>query len=253
MLLRADGRFQAHPRFYFFALNTALRNKALRSRTYFAKRQVGLNTSASYTNEELMKMEKAQFTKVIAAFEQAMIGSAQEKLQQRSDLEALGEQIEQETLEQKAEQVLEVWRTAVSAEKEALPDSPVQALKEQCVAAEHALEAVLGASAVTKTASARVFSDRVGDTARVFSDRAVDASARVFSDRVGDAARVFLDRAVTASTRVFSDRVGDAARVLSDRAVDAAAAEDPELRALLEKLQNSLSKQGEKFLATSRP
>ena len=42
------------------------------------------------------------------------------------------------------------------------------------------LEAVLGASAVTETASARVFSDRVGDTARVFSDRAVDASARVF-------------------------------------------------------------------------
>ena len=210
MLLRADGRFQAHPRFYFFALNTALRNK---------------------------------FTKVIAAFEQAMIGSAQEKLQQRSDLEALVEQIEQETLEQKAEQVVEVWRTAVSAEKEALaPDSPVQqALKEQCVAAEHALEAVLGASAVTETASARVFSDRVGDTARVFSDRAVDASARVFSDRVGDAARVFPDRAVTASTRVFSDRVGDAARVLSNRAVDAAAAEDPELRALLEKLQNSLS------------
>ena len=243
MLLRADGRFQAHPRFYFFALNTALRNKALRSRTYFVKRQVGLNTSASYTNEELMKMGKAQFTKVIAAFEQAMIGSAQEKLQQRSDLEALVEQIEQETLEQKAEQVLEVWRTAVSAEKEALaPDSPVQqALKEQCVAAEHALEAVLGASAVTETASARVFSDRVGDTARVFSDRAVHASARVFSDRVGDAARVFPDRAVTASTRVFSDRVGDAARVLSNRAVDAAAAEDPELRALLEKLQNSLS------------
>ena len=46
-------------------------------------------------------MGKAQFTKVIAAFEQAMIGSAQEKLQQRSDLEALVEQIEQETLEQK--------------------------------------------------------------------------------------------------------------------------------------------------------
>ena len=86
-------------------------------------------------------MGKAQFTKLIAAFEQAMIGSAQEKLQQRSDLEALVEQIEQETLEQKAEQVLEVWRTAVSAEKEALaPDSPVQqALKEQCVAAEQDL------------------------------------------------------------------------------------------------------------------
>ena len=57
------------------------------------KRQVGLNTSDSYTNGELMNMGKAQFTKIIAAFEQAMIGSAQEKLQQRSDLEALVEQI----------------------------------------------------------------------------------------------------------------------------------------------------------------
>ena len=35
LLLHADGRFQAHPRFYFFALNTALRSKALRSRSYF--------------------------------------------------------------------------------------------------------------------------------------------------------------------------------------------------------------------------
>ena len=58
---------------------------------------------------------------------------------------------------------------------------------------------------------------------------------------MGDVARVFPDRAVTASAHVFSDRVGDAARVLSDRAVNAAAAEDPELRAWLEKLQNSLS------------
>ena len=43
LLLRSDGRFQSHPRFYFFALNTALRNKALRARTYFVKKQVGLN------------------------------------------------------------------------------------------------------------------------------------------------------------------------------------------------------------------
>ena len=78
----------------FFALNTALRNKALRARTYFVKRQIGLNTSDAYTNEQLMNMGKSQFTKVIAAFEQAMIGSAQEKLQQRSDLEALVEQID---------------------------------------------------------------------------------------------------------------------------------------------------------------
>ena len=122
LLLRSDGRFQAHPRFYFFALNTALRNKALRARTYFVKRQVGLNTSDSYTNEELMNMGKAQFTKVIAAFEQAMIGSAQEKLQQRSDLEALVEQIEQETLEQKAEEIFSLWHAAKNAGQEVLEE-----------------------------------------------------------------------------------------------------------------------------------
>ena len=146
LLLRSDGRFQAHPRFYFFALNTALRNKALRARTYFVKRQVGLNTSDSYTNEELMNMGKAQFTKIIAAFEQAMIGSAQEKLQQRSDLEALVEQIEQETLEQKAEEVLSVWQAAVQTGKEVLAEGSEEFgnWKNKCEAAEEVLERLLG-------------------------------------------------------------------------------------------------------------
>ena len=149
LLLRSDGRFQAHPRFYFFALNTALRNKALRARTYFVKRQVGLNTSDSYTNGELMNMGKAQFTKIIAAFEQAMIGSAQEKLQQRSDLEALVEQIEQETLEQKAEEVLSVWQAAVQTGKEVLAEGSEEFgnWKNKCGAAEEVLERVLGSEA----------------------------------------------------------------------------------------------------------
>jgi hypothetical protein len=148
-LLRSDGRFQAHPRFYFFALNTALRNKALRARTYFVKRQVGLNTSDSYTNEELMNMGKAQFTKIIAAFEQAMIGSAQEKLQQRSDLEALVEQIEQETLEQKAEEVLSVWQAAVQMGQEVLAEGSEEfgKWKNKCGEAEEVLERVLGSEA----------------------------------------------------------------------------------------------------------
>lgn len=149
LLLRSDGRFQAHPRFYFFALNTALRNKALRARTYFVKRQVGLNTSDSYTNEELMNMGKAQFTKVIAAFEQAMIGSAQAKLQQRSDLEALVEQIEQETLEQKAEEVFSLWHAAKNAGQEVLEEgsSEYRDWTEQCGAAQKVLETVLGSEA----------------------------------------------------------------------------------------------------------
>ena len=158
LLLLSDGRFQAHPRCYFFALNTALRNKALRARTYFVKRQVGLNTSDSYTNEELMKMGKAQFTKIIAAFEQAMIGSAQEKLQQRSDLEALVEQIEQETLEQKAEEVLQLWQTTVESGTELYTEGTQQHSdwKQQCQAAEEVLDNVLGKEAE---------SDRVGPTA----------------------------------------------------------------------------------------
>ena len=149
LLVRSDGRFQAHPRFYFFALNTALRNKALRARTYFVKRQVGLNTSDSYTNEELMNMGKAQFTKIIAAFEQAMIGSAQEKLQQRSDLEALVEQIEQETLEQKAEEVLSVWQAAVQMGQEVLAEGSEEfgKWKNKCGEAEEVLERVLGSEA----------------------------------------------------------------------------------------------------------
>ena len=87
LLFRSDGRFQAHPRFYFFALNTALRNKALRARGCFLKRQqTQANNNISYTTEELFKMGKAQFTKIVSAFEHSMVGSAQEKLRQRSDL-----------------------------------------------------------------------------------------------------------------------------------------------------------------------
>ena len=89
LLLRCDGRFQSHPRFYFFALNTALRNKALRARGYFLKRQQTVSTNnVAYTTEELFKMGKAQFTKIVSAFEHSMAGSAQAKLRQRSDLEA---------------------------------------------------------------------------------------------------------------------------------------------------------------------
>ena len=113
LLLRRDGRFQCHPRFYFFALNTALRNKALRARGYFLKRQQTVSTNnVAYTTEELFKMGKAQFTKIVSAFEHSMAGSAQEKLRQRSDLEAMVEQIEQETLEEQGHALLHSWQTA---------------------------------------------------------------------------------------------------------------------------------------------
>ena len=115
MLFRSDGRFQSQPRFYFFALNTALRNKALRARGYFLKRQqTASSNNVAYTTEELFKMGKAQFTKIVSAFEHSMAGSAQEKLRQRSDLEAMVEQIEQETLEEQGHALLSAWNTAVS-------------------------------------------------------------------------------------------------------------------------------------------
>ena len=100
MMFLADGRCQSHPRFYFFALNTALRNKALRSRSYFVKRQTGQNVNEAYTSEQLFKMGKQAFVKLVSAFEHSIAGSTQEKVQQRSDLEAMCEQIEQVTRDQ---------------------------------------------------------------------------------------------------------------------------------------------------------
>ena len=120
LLWLADGRFQVHPRFYFFALNTALRNKALRARSYFIKRQTGLHAHVAYSNEELFKMGKSNFTKMVSAFEHSMVGSAQEKIQQRSDLEAMVEQLEQLTLEEKARELQEACARAQQLGEELL-------------------------------------------------------------------------------------------------------------------------------------
>ena len=147
MLFRSDGRFQSHPRFYFFALNTALRNKALRARGYFLKRQqtAGSNNVA-YTTEELFKMGKAQFTKIVSAFEHSIAGSAQEKLRQRSDLEAMVEQIEQETLEEQGHALLSAWNTAVSVADILQDKGFLKAschVKSVCEAAKPAIDKVL--------------------------------------------------------------------------------------------------------------
>ena len=54
---------------------------------WILKRQQTVSTNnVAYTTEELFKMGKAQFTKIVSAFEHSMAGSAQEKLRQRSDL-----------------------------------------------------------------------------------------------------------------------------------------------------------------------
>ena len=59
-------------------------------------------------------MGKVQFTKIVSAFEQSMAGSAQEKLRRRSDLEAMVEQIEQETLEEQGHALLHSWQEAMT-------------------------------------------------------------------------------------------------------------------------------------------
>ena len=114
------------------------------------KKQNEMNTDAMYTNEEFLKMGKVQFCKIVAAFEQAMVGSAQEKLQQRSDLEALVEQIEQETLEQHGGEVLQLWKEAKQAVQDLATtgdaETNLERLKyqEQCATAKQVLEDVLG-------------------------------------------------------------------------------------------------------------
>ena len=152
LLLRSDGRFQCHPRFYFFALNTALRNKALRARAYFLKRQQTVRTNnVAYTTEELFKMGKAQFTNIVSAFEHSMAGSAQEKLRQRSDLEAMVEQIEQETLEEQAHALLHSWQTAVCVRDFVQEKGFVKAgrqMRSVCDAAKQAVEKVLSAETI---------------------------------------------------------------------------------------------------------
>ena len=203
------GRVQSYPRFYFFALNTALRKKALRARTYFVKKQVGLNTSDSYTNERLMNMGKAQFTKVTAAFEQAMIGSAQEKLQQRGDLETLVEQIEQESLEQKAREVLSLWHATKKAGKEALEEGTPEYANwtEQCVAAQKVLETV------DATDPASVVSGDASRAASALSSDTLGSVASTFSGDAENKASVFSGDVASAFATTFVESVGCEGRI----------------------------------------
>ena len=255
LLLRSDGRFQCHPRFYFFALNTALRNKALRARGDFLKRQqtAGANNVA-YTTEVLFKMGKAQFTKIVSAFEHSMAGSAQEKLRQRSDLEAMVEQIEQETLEEQGHALLHSWQEAITVgdmlqEKGFL--KLFREVKNVCNAAKPAIDKVLSPETIAVAPKPNivrvdvpstpcVFADHdaVSLPSRVFADREIDpaaSSSRVFADRdaaalpshipaghenTSSSSRVFADRdAASSSSRVFADRnvASSSSRVFADR------------------------------------
>ena len=240
LLLRSDGRFQAHPRFYFFALNTALRNKALRARGHFLKRQQSAATNVqAYTAEDLFRMGKAQFTKIVSAFEHSMAGSAQEKLRQRSDLEAMVEQIEQESLEEQAHALLHTWQKGrilgSMLEEQGFLDATAE-MHRACTAAKDVIDKVLSPetiAAAPKPTITRVAMDHVmepkGQVAPVAMDRA--ASSRVAMDRAqasrSAGSRVATDRVpgpMISSSRVAMDRAPESqassSRVATDRALE---------------------------------
>ena len=279
LLFRSDGRFQAHPRFYFFALNTALRNKALRARGYFLKRQqTQVNNNISYTTEELFKMGKAQFTKIVSAFEHSMVGSAQEKLRQRSDLEAMVDQIEQETVEEQAHALLHAVQKAVAVRDLLMEDGFEVAAAEVsrvCSEGTKVIEKILSPAVVAAATQPKVFrvaADRETDVAsagvaRVAVDRAAAAPqpkvSRVAADREIDVAfaggaRVAVDRAAAAPqpevSRVAADREIDmasagGARVAVDRA---AAAPQPEVSRVAADREIDMASAGDARVAVGR-
>ena len=194
LLLRSDGRFQAHPRFYFFALNTALRNKALRARGYFLKRQQSAASNVeAYTAEDLFRMGKAQFTKIVSAFEHSMAGSAQEKLRQRSDLEAMVEQIEQESLEEQAHALLHSWQKGrilgSMLEEQGFCDATAE-MHRACTAAKDIIDKVLSPetiAAAPRPTITRVAMDHgmepKGQVACIAMDRAASSRVAIWTAR----------------------------------------------------------------------
>ena len=48
-----DGRALRHPRFFYFAVNTLLRNKAVRGKSFFVKKSFGSQALDELTPAEL--------------------------------------------------------------------------------------------------------------------------------------------------------------------------------------------------------
>ena len=96
ILRHCSGRALRHPRFFYFAVNTLLRNKAIRGKAFFARRSYGAQAHEEVTPEVLLRMSKAQMSRVLCAYEGKQPGSAAEKLAQRNDLEAMINQLEEE-------------------------------------------------------------------------------------------------------------------------------------------------------------
>ena len=97
VLRHCSGRALRHPRFFYFALNTLLRNKAIRGKAFFVRRSFGGQAYEEVTPDKLLAMGKAQMSRTLCAYEGNQPGSAAEKLAQRNDLEAMIHQLEEES------------------------------------------------------------------------------------------------------------------------------------------------------------
>ena len=97
VLRHRSGRALRHPRFFYFAVNTLLRNKAIRGKAFFVKKQYGAQSYEEVTPKQLLQMGKAQMSRILCAYEGNQPGSAAEKLTQRTDLECMINQLEQES------------------------------------------------------------------------------------------------------------------------------------------------------------
>ncbi len=98
VLKQRDGRALRHPRFFYFAVNTLLRNKAVRSKGFFVKQAFGEAAyEEKYTPREMLDMGKKEMCNVVCAYEGHLPGSAAEKLRQRNDLEAMLNTLEEES------------------------------------------------------------------------------------------------------------------------------------------------------------
>ena len=230
------------PSILFLRIEHSSAQQSLASpRLYFLKRQQTVSTNnVAYTTEELFRMGKAQFTKIVSAFEHSMAGSAQEKLRQRSDLEAMVEQIEQETLEEQGHALLQSWQTAVFVANTFEEKGLVTAARQMgrvCEAAKQTIDKVLSPetiAAAPKPTVARVVANHAAggeplDPAPcVAADHGMGAGpappavARVVADRASGSDQV---SASSSAQQVLQGAVpcvaadhGAVARVVADRA-----------------------------------
>jgi hypothetical protein len=99
VLRHRSGRAARHRRFFFFALKTILRSKAKRKKAWFARRDFTKSECyEEFKPEVLLKMDKTKLTQRLTCMQQALPGSAQEKLHQRAELESLLHHLETESL-----------------------------------------------------------------------------------------------------------------------------------------------------------